>query len=611
MERLEFLVAAIVKVTEGEDKKECYAYSSTFFREAREAGEAGDAQREQLCALLGRVTFLHLKPESATRPFSPMPSGPLESEPPTPSPVIVSDEDLNLLAAALSQIGDVEMRSRVADVLWVVRRDAKFAQTAIDAYLVSATRLENPAHWTQCQERLERALRLALLIGKKAGQLDRVVAHIEAVLSKYDGGDPLFLSQRLMEHLLEVKRGDPDRYATLSEKSAEDAEASHNFNRARAYWETAAEWHKRKGDHLAHHRALVRAAETYVKEAEAAVARPNQGYIAASSHLQSAIIAYRRIGGERVRVDELHAQLIDFQKESVKELKPIGTEMDLSESVTRAIARVTNKPLAEALIELAMMVPSPQPDKLEKQVRESAKKFPLQHLFGGVIVNEKGKVVARRSTMLSGGVEADEALRQNMNQRADYHRFIYTQGVIEPARHQILLEHNVQICDIMPCVSNNPFVPRGREEIFAQGLHAGLEGDYCVALHLLIPQVENSVRYILTRAGVLTSGFDDEGIQDERSLNTTLYQKELQAMLGQAITFDLQGLLVERTGANLRNLLAHGLMSHSSFYSIHAPYLWCLVLRLCMVPTIRAKYVASAKGEDVAEKIDSGESTDE
>lgn len=602
MERMNALLKVITKVTESEQKKECHVYSTAFLRLARVAADENDFKAEELCVLLGRIAFPHLKSELAVTPFSPMPSGPLDVESSVPASVIISNDHLELLGAALSRIADVELRARVADILWVIKRKVEFAEVAIDAYLDSAKRLENPEHWTQCQTRIERALRLALLLGRKTGRLDTVVAHIEGLLSKYGGNDPLFLSQRLMAHLLEVNQGEPDKYAALSERIAECAESASNYYRARAYWETTAEWQKRRGDKKSRHRALVRAAETFVKEAEAAVYQPNQGYIAACSHLQSAIVAYRRLGGEKVRVEKLHAQLIHFQKESIKEIRPTVTKLDLSDIASSSIERVSGKLLIDALMELAVMVPNSHPDKLKKGAKEQAEKFPLQHLFDGVIVNEKGKVVGKRATMLSDGPEAAEALRQSMNELLDYDRFIYTQGVIEPARYQILLEHNIQLTDLLPFLSNNPFVPRGHELIFAKGLLAGLEGDYCVSLHLLIPQIENSIRHILARAGVLTSGIDDNGIQDERSLNVTLYMEELEKMFGRALAFDLQSLLVERSGANLRNRMAHGLMSHGSFYSIHAPYLWCLVIRLCFAPVIRAKYVAKEEGDDVAER---------
>lgn len=125
--------------------------------------------------------------------------------------------------------------------------------------------------------------------------------------------------------------------------------------------------------------------------------------------------------------------------------------------------------------------------------------------------------------------------------------------------------------------------------MFAKGLHAGFENDFVTAAHLLIPQVENSIRHLLTMQGVIVSGFD-RGIQDERSLNTTLYTPEAVKLFGEDIVFDLQGLFVERFGSNLRNRMAHGLMDHTEFLSGNVVYLWWLVLHLCCLPIYASIY---------------------
>ncbi len=90
----------------------------------------------------------------------------------------------------------------------------------------------------------------------------------------------------------------------------------------------------------------------------------------------------------------------------------------------------------------------------------------------------------------------------------------------------------------------------------------------------------------MTQHGVNTSGIDSKGIQDEHSLNATLRLPEMNEIFGEDITFDLQGLLVERFGYNHRNLMAHGLISYNEFFSSHVIYLWCLILRLCCWPII-------------------------
>ena len=111
-------------------------------------------------------------------------------------------------------------------------------------------------------------------------------------------------------------------------------------------------------------------------------------------------------------------------------------------------------------------------------------------------------------------------------------------------------------------------------------------GEYLTATHLLIPQVENSIRYLLEQRGVTVSRLDDQGIQDERPLNDLLYCTEVVEIFGEGVAFDLQGLLVERYGSNLRNRVAHGLISSDEFYSVEVPYFWWITLRLCCLPII-------------------------
>lgn len=98
------------------------------------------------------------------------------------------------------------------------------------------------------------------------------------------------------------------------------------------------------------------------------------------------------------------------------------------------------------------------------------------------------------------------------------------------------------------------------------------------------------MRYILYHLGVITSGIDDDGIQDEFNLNKMLsasdYAEPLAKFLGEDFVFDLRGLLVERFGSNLRNDMAHGLIDHDHFYSESGCYLWWISLRLYSLPVL-------------------------
>ncbi len=566
------------------DRSECFYYSPLFFTKAHEAEAAGNLNMAEAFTLLGAVTSMRLKPNSLTEPFVPM----IVMHDSRSSTIDdFSDEHLNVLDEIVQDILYPEIRARVADILWIKKRDYRMAELAIKSYLESATILEDPHNWTQCAERIERAFRLGASLGKNAGHIDPVISHIETVLDKYNGEDPKYLSERLMGFLLEQKKGDYKKYSALSEKLAKNAESDGDWRRARTYWETKARWHALDKDDINYRDARVQAAETYVKEAEAALEREQPSYMIAAVHQQEAIEAYRRIGGEKKRVEKLHRILLEHQERSTEELKIYSTEIELDDYEKSAIAKVKGKTLNDAIIGLALLGASPEVDNLRKQIEEFVKEYPMQHILPTMDVNENGKVIGLMPNLFSDdSEEVEQALRAKMFKHATDHHTIFAQGIIEPARHQINLEHNVRLNDFIPIVSNNPLIPTGRELIYAQGLHAGMEGDFLIAAQLLIPQLENSIRHVLTQHGVITSGMDSKGIQDEHSLNTTLYLPEMHEIFGEDITFDFQGLLVERFGYNLRNLMAHGLMSYNAFYSVPVIYLWWLTLRLCCWPIL-------------------------
>jgi hypothetical protein len=237
----------------------------------------------------------------------------------------------------------------------------------------------------------------------------------------------------------------------------------------------------------------------------------------------------------------------------------------------------------ESLVALTLMLSTPVKADLRRNVEESAQGS-ITALVSMSKVNEAGRVVARRPSRFSSDpAKVEEATTADMYTQAEFHHQAYAVAQIEPARAQINLEHNVRVVDFLPLVSNNPFVPEGREMIYAQGLYHGLMGNFLVAAHLLIPQIEHSVRHILSEHSVLVSGLSSTGIQEERNLNTTLYDSKLEEFWGEDLTFDLQGLLVERFGSNLRNKMAHGLMDYEDFSSLSIAYLWWLTLYICYV----------------------------
>jgi hypothetical protein len=226
--------------------------------------------------------------------------------------------------------------------------------------------------------------------------------------------------------------------------------------------------------------------------------------------------------------------------------------------------------------------------QLRNQVQQQAQEFVASQLLPIFMVNEMGRVIARQpgSVLSSNPEEAQAATYFEMCRNAIYYQKLQSQAYIEPAIYQINLEHGVRLEDIFSIISHSPFIPPERTYLFAKGLYAGLTGDFFTSTHILIPQIENSIRYLMWQRGIITSGLNDNGIQNEHSLNSTLYHPEISSIFDENTLFDLKCILIEHAGSNLRNRMAHGLISDHEFMGSLMPYVWWLALRLCCLPIL-------------------------
>ncbi|WP_292373013.1 MULTISPECIES: DUF4209 domain-containing protein [unclassified Methanosarcina] len=571
------------------DKKECLQYSTIFFNRAKEAESNGDSKNKTIFQILGLITSPILR-ESKEKPFV------LEENFDN-----IKDLYLGILVDLTPDIFDAEMRARISDLLWIKKKDYKCALNAIDSYIESSKILEDPESWTSSFYRIRRAVDLAASLGKKSEKFETTIKYMEAILETYNGEDPKFLSIKIMELLQEYKKGDTEKYSLLSEKIALKAENYHDWWKAEHAWKTKAKWHRLAGEIDQEREALIRRVETYVKNAEDDVNKNPPDYINACGRIENAIQEYRKIGNEEKRIENLHKLLLEYQPKSTLQMFPIPLEISIpEEQIKKAKEFVRGKTLQDAIFTLSSITHPPEISKLKEDVEKTTIEYPMANLFYNKLVNEEGKQIGSGGSILSSNPhEREVATNNNMFKHAKiHHQFIYL-GIIEPAKQQIIQDHDlITTQDLFPLVFNNPFVPVGREFIYASGLFAGLNGDFLTSIHLLIPQLENSIRYILTNNGIIVSGLDQNGTQNEYDLNITLKMKELNEIMPEDIVFDLRGLLIERYGSNLRNRMAHGLIDYNEYkFSLEIRYLWWLTLSLCYLWKVASRCSSEKEAE--------------
>lgn len=384
--------------------------------------------------------------------------------------------------------------------------------------------------------------------------------------------------------LLEFHLGDAATCIGYATTGAERARARLNFHLARYYFDLLAQWQTCAGNPEARDAALRDLACTY--EAEAEQREEANEYLAAAHFWHRAIEAHRRVPGGGQIADGLRPRLQHAEQGTVPQLRQIAADLDLGPLIAQARQFVTGQPKLDAIRRLASVSRQIDVDQMRETVLEQARQFPLQNFIGGAVLDREGRIVGKRPALVAGQPPEEEAVFARMVEYMNLQRGIRVQGQIMPALNQIVFEHAITWRDLAEIVAHAPFVPPGREMIFAEGLHAGFNQDFIKAVHLLVPQIENSIRHMMHGRAMITTSLDQNGIQKEIDLNAIVVDRRVEQILPKGVLFDLRCLFTDNRGPNLRNKLAHGMLDDSAFFSVEAVYAWWLVLVLCLAITI-------------------------
>lgn len=589
----------------GVERFDCNTFRDEVSRVEREEGRWSAEQRECL-RFVGAVLTMMLRADQPAEPFGPMfVMDGQRSAIPADFP---KQELLGLQSWALS-LQDPELRARFLDVLWIQARSFPAAQGAVDAYIASALRLEHPKDWPSCHKRLERALRLAAGLGRGGADLRlRVLSEIEAMLHRHRGTDPLYLTLRLTRLLLEFKHGDACQFAGFALAAAASAEAANDFWRAKEYYQLIADCHRVASNSAAEGVALRQSAECLVKESELAHKQPRRGAMAAASLMSDAVEAMRQAPGGRVRAAELHERLLLLQQESLSELKPLSTGIDAEALIRRAEAAVRDKPVDEAIVALCKLARPPSISKLKQDVYEQARIEVLGSLFPCEVLNSRGRVVARPPGLEAGVDDTKhDGLRWRMFRNAHLTRSLTVQAMLNPARLEVFFAHGPDRLDLASLIQYSPWIPPGHAESILRALVAGFQGDMLLAGHLVPPQLEAMVRHVVESRGGATSMLEPGGLQPERPLSALLETPEAVQALGADGVFELQGLLVDPLGTNLRNEVAHGLRDDSGMFDEEVLYAWWLLLKCCVLTSKLVERKQTAVGTTALPAKDEGQ----
>ena len=122
----------------------------------------------------------------------------------------------------------------------------------------------------------------------------------------------------------------------------------------------------------------------------------------------------------------------------------------------------------------------------------------------------------------------------------------------------------------IPEICDCPLIPSNRGDLFREGLAAFDTKDYIKCIHVLVPQIENSLRVLIVMLGGSDTKFVGDGSYDLKNMNDVLCDTSVQEALEEKLLCFLKVLYCDKRGMNLRNLVAHGVMAAKAFSRVTA-----------------------------------------
>lgn len=545
--------------------------------------ENGNCEAEpnlkKILFLLAKICSPILNLESRNDPFQPFMTWGNER---SFLPIDLNDEEILYLSSIVDEELPPILKARIADILWTYLKpkNKKYSEIAIENYISMDVfkdffQPDIYVFWERAAMLAKQAKNNSLIEKIKLKLLEEV----ENPSTNWD-----FHLRKIVQIFMRTEL-DKSLYHGFAEKLLEkQQEFNHEqqFNIVEKYLSRAAELFQKTNDLTRRYECialLVKATENYGDY------RENDSIASANYFYKLALQRYREIPHSyRKNLQENYQDLIQEKITQsgllIKDILQLVSipGIDISEQQKQTINHVKDKQTAfESLLYFSGV-----PSCCFASVREITEKiidnsFFLQ-LGGEISISPDGRKVSSIPPLNYGNRE--EVIFQKSIKEFHMHMHLDVVGCILPALNQIQKEHLfpkeflIQLCKL------SAIVPEKREILVANALYQGFEGDFGSAIHLLAPQVENMIRQLLKRKGLVTTHTDQKGIENEMGLSSLVSMNGAREILGDDLWFELQAVFTDSLSTNFRNEVGHGLLDDETSNSLYSVYAWWMVLRL-------------------------------
>lgn len=446
------------------------------------------------------------------------------------------------------------LKARIYEVLFVINRDYKFAKLVIEANKEMTQEYIDLGHYRIAGETISRALSVAEVMNYKESQRE-CLQLVESLmnLSIAKGENQLGIKQLevLSNSKISNKKDIIDVINSLLPKFDCDIDILEKLIEIQL---------RLLNDETEVRKNKLFLAEHYEIEMLRLIKEKN--FSNAEIIARKALSLFQECSNI-TKARELNRNICACQREICENMQSFSYQINptpIYDILQKNIKKLT---FEECLVYLTQNVPCWSKGTISEECKDEIKKSLTSFMNIEVFNFQNKRIGIIEGVRTAENSISDSRLFYRLNHNFDFNGSV----VIRFLMSIISLEFNFLKEDLDLLVKENTIVQEERKNIIQEGLFLALKGDYYKAVHILVPQFENILRNLTEKLGEAIDTIDQNGITKFRSLTTILKSEKVNEYLGENLIFLLRGLLVEPFGANIRNEIAHGIVTEERSYS--------------------------------------------
>ncbi|KXX70957.1 DUF4209 domain-containing protein [Flammeovirga sp. SJP92] len=411
-------------------------------------------------------------------------------------------------------------------------------------------------HNIELKTKIKRALQLSISLNSE--ELIERAKHVTLNLEDEIGvNDKAGLWGFSFDMLIEEKKisltGDEEnRIINTLEKRFNELTSENELNpwNAEASAKRLATYYRKKGENDKVKELILRLGKSY----EAYEKNGNAMQI--SSWLQHIHKIYLNYGLNE-EANEVLVRLRELGPKVNEELKPVSSSFEIPKDELEDFVNFFIEDDKNLIFHKILQNFLPKKDEVKERVFELAKVSPLTFLIPTNIQDYKGRVVAT-----IGSIEDDidgniiHQLSQNLSFQSIFLRNVFS---------RIISDKILNTNDFISFLENSVVFEESRLTIIKRGIQAYFEDDLIVAVHILIPQIEEAIRNLVELLGGVVLKKSRGGGFQLKTFDDILRNEIIKEILGEDTQLYLRVLFTDQRGWNLRNNVCHGMSEIGTF----------------------------------------------